>query len=89
MRYIIIDRDTGEVVGNLAGYTTLRAAREGRLSYPQAKKAFDFVRNVLKCPPGDIFRNNLYQYAEDHFEIVEINKIFLQSSDGRIYTKKV
>ncbi len=89
MRYIIIDRDTGELVGNLAGYTTLRAAREGRLSYPQAKKAFDFVRNVLKCPPGDIFRDSLYQYAEDHFEIVEVDVIHIESTSGKIYSKKV
>lgn len=89
MRYIIVDRDTGEIVGNLGGYTTLRGAKEGRLSYPHARKAFDFVRNVLKCPPGNIFRDNLYQYAEDHFEIVEVSTIHLESSSGKIYSKKV
>lgn len=89
MRYIIIDKKTGEIVGNLGGYTTKRGALEGRLSYPMGNVAWHYVHDVLKCPPGEKFRNNLYQYAEDHYDIIEISDISWKSTSGNVYTKKL
>ena len=89
MRYIIIDRNTGEIVGKEGGYRTRGSALNARFNFPHVAGAYEYVREVLKCSPGEDFRNNICQYVEDHFEVVEINKIFLQGSDGRIYTKEV
>ena len=89
MRYVIINRDTGDVVGKENGYKTKGAALNAKFHSLPHIEAHEYVRNVLKCQPGDEYWNNLLQYIEDHFEVIEINRIFLQGSDGRIYTKEV
>jgi hypothetical protein len=89
MKYIIVDKDTKKVVGDLGGYTTKKGAINGRFSTPQGREGWDYVRDALKCPPGEIFRENLYQYMDDHLEIVEVNKICFQGSDGRLYAEDV
>ena len=89
MRYIIVDKESGAVVGNLGGYTTKKAALKGRLSWPESAKGYHYVRNVLKCPPGEVFRANLYQWADDHYDIVEVSDISWKSPSGDVYTQKL
>ena len=89
MNYFIYDRAEKKLVGNLGGYTTRKGALDGTHSFSLSYPAHEYVRRVLKCEPGENYRNNLFQYLEDRYEVIEASEISILSPSGTIYTQKL
>lgn len=84
MRYFVIDNRTGKITCFTGGYTTLKGAKDGRMSpsWSLCRDAIEYARKS-SIPPGEKFYKAVLCFVEENSEIIEVNEVIYKTDDGR------
>ncbi len=84
MKYFVIDNRTGKITCFTGGYTTLKGAKDGRMSpsWPLCRDAIEYARKS-RIPAGDKFYKAVLCFVEENSEIIEVNEVIYKTADGR------
>lgn len=89
MRYFVVNKKTGKIEGNLGGYATREyAEKEARLRYEFLNRSTEYVREVLRLPPGLEFAKANREWFTDRYEIVGIQRMAFKLPDGEGYIEQ-